>query len=469
MTGVEEPRPSRRGPAPARRGPRRLAEELAGTLGEPAAVAWIHAAALTVHAAHAGRLDLADQRGSDPASAIRANVDRLAHAHPLLASLLDPAVTPIWQATPSREHAAAVMGLWHQHHHQLVPDPLRPDGYHVGDLYQAIATRARRDRALCQTPRFVTDLLLDCTLPNALEVWGLEGLRLLDPACGTGHMLVEAFLRAWAGCWQHWPRRGDQVLVALDAVHGVDVDPYAALVARYRLLVLTCGILRTPLQRAPRDLPVHVAVADALLDQTEPLLARGRYHVVVANPPYVTCKDPAKRAAIRTRWRQVCTGQFSLAVPFEPLMHELCVAGGWVGRITTNSFTKREFGRKLVEDYLPTVDLRWVIDTSGAYIPGHGTPTVILISRNQPPQDARVRAVLGTRGEPRIPADPATGLVWSAIACAVRERESLDRLARAFAAAGATRHAADAEPARQADPAGIVHQPRLADLLEPVA
>ena len=66
--------------------------------------------------------------------------------------------------------------------------------------------------------------------------------------------------------------------------------------------------------------------------------------------------------------------------------------------ITANSFMKREFGKKLIEEFFPTIDLTHVIDTSGAYIPGHGTPTVILFGRNR---DARVamtiRAVLGIR------------------------------------------------------------------------
>ena len=55
---------------------------------------------------------------------------------------------------------------------------------------------------------------------------------------------------------------------------------------------------------------------------------------------------------------------------------------GYVGMITANSFMKREFGKKLIEQLIPTWDLTHVIDTSGAYIPGHGTPTVILVGRN---------------------------------------------------------------------------------------
>src|SRR5208283_2528826 len=60
-------------------------------------------------------------------------------------------------------------------------------------------------------------------------------------------------------------------------------------------------------------------------------------------------------------------------------------------------------------------DLTHVIDTSGAYIPGHGTPTVILFARNQRPVAGTLRTVMGIRGEPSTPEDPAKGLVWSAI------------------------------------------------------
>jgi hypothetical protein len=76
---------------------------------------------------------------------------------------------------------------------------------------------------------------------------------------------------------------------------------------------------------------------------------------------------------------------------------------------------KREFGKKLIEQFFPRADLTHVIDTSGAYIPGHGTPTVILLGRNRPPATSGIRTVMGIKGEPSTPANPAQGLVWSAI------------------------------------------------------
>ena len=140
---------------------------------------------------------------------------------------------------------------------------------------------------------------------------------------------------------------------------------------------------------------------------------------MVGNPPYITPKDNALNQGYRERFGS-CHRQYSLAVPFTERFFDLAHApapgaaepAGFVGMITANSFMKREFGKKLVEEFIPRWDLTHVVDTSGAYIPGHGTPTVILFGRHRRPVARGVRAVMGIRGEPAIPDDavPAKGL-----------------------------------------------------------
>jgi hypothetical protein len=72
-------------------------------------------------------------------------------------------------------------------------------------------------------------------------------------------------------------------------------------------------------------------------------------------------------------------------------------------------------GKKLVEQFIPRWNLTHVIDTAGGYIPGHGTPTVILFGTNRKPIQPIIRTVMGIKGEPATPEDPAKGLVWTAI------------------------------------------------------
>ena len=110
--------------------------------------------------------------------------------------------------------------------------------------------------------------------------------------------------------------------------------------------------------------------------------------MVVGNPPYITVKDKAENENYRKAYPS-CSGKYALSVPFaerilqarDPGGSDQGAGAGYIGQITANSFMKREFGKKLIEEYFPKVDLTHVIDTSGAYIPGHGTPTVILFGR----------------------------------------------------------------------------------------
>ena len=370
--------------------------------------------------------------------------------------------SPVWQFGPSDDACRALIELWRETRPEtgaLVWDftDRRLDTRFLGDLYQDLSAHARKTYALLQTPEFIESFILDRALDPAIEEFGLNGhdgmgFRMIDPACGSGHFLLGAFQRL---AERHLKRdsaagRRSAAARALQGIYGVDINPYAAAIARFRLLVaaLRFAGIRT-LAEAPA-FTINVAVGDSLLHSPSPGQLRGvrqsverqsdetrhlyetedaetvlqvlaqEYHAVVANPPYITPKDPAANRAYRKRFDS-CHRQYSLVVPFIELLFGLACRGsmqpaGFVGQITANSFMKREFGKKLVSNYLSIcVDLTHVIDTSGVYVPGHGTPTVILVGRNRNPLSDQVRAVLGIRGEPLTPDDPARGKVWRSI------------------------------------------------------
>jgi len=221
-------------------------------------------------------------------------------------------------------------------------------------------------------------------------------------------------------------------------MHGLDVNPFAVAIARFRLLLAAMQATDQRRLQDARNFPLQVACGDSLLhgdwhqlpiEGVDPeahtysiedmqalmrILIPGHYHAVVANPPYIVPKDKNLNGKYRQRYK-ACYRQYSLAVPFMERIFQLAVPGGFTGQITANSFMKREFGKKLIEAFFPKVDLTHVIDTSGAYIPGHGTPTVILFGQNRAPIASTIRTVMGIRGEPSTPEDPTQGLVWSAI------------------------------------------------------
>jgi hypothetical protein len=375
-------------------------------------------------------------------------------------ALLDPDHNPVWTADLGDGACRELLSFWREQDAAgaLLRDLTDPklDTRLLGDLYQDLSQFAKKKFALLQTPDFVEELILDRTLTPALEEFGLEKLRLIDPTCGSGHFLLGAFQRLLAAWSLEAPALDvrERVQRALDSIHGVDLNPFAVAIARFRLT--TVALRAAGIQRLA-DAPAfrfHLAVGDSLIagmyvhqgdlleDATEGaatfqyaaedisahpgILDRGRYHVVVGNPPYITVKDKSLNEIYRGVYT-TCKGKYALSAPFMELFFALAQRAegqqpaGYIGQITSNSFMKREFGSKLVEVLLSgkspsnPVDLLDVIDTSGAYIPGHGTPTVILIGRRRRPVASTVRTVLGIRGEPGQPTDPRRGLVWSEI------------------------------------------------------
>jgi hypothetical protein len=317
----------------------------------------------------------------------------------------------------------------------------------LGDLYQDLSEHAKETYALLQTPVFVEEFILDRTLEPALRERQLEGFRLIDPTCGSGHFLLGAFDRLLDRWHKHAPGLELQARVqaALDAIHGVDLNPFAVAIARFRLTVAALQASGLSSLEVAPAFTFHLAVGDSLIHGPDPdvlprmgdrtaymsftyatedgpllltLLEEARYDVVVGNPPYITVKDKALNSIYRSKYANVCKGTYAMTAPFMAEFFALAKDGeqaGWVGQITSNSFMKREFGTKLIEEFLARRDLRIVADTSGAYIPGHGTPTVIIVGRNRHPVGSTVRAVLGVRGEPSQPDDPAKGSVWTSI------------------------------------------------------
>jgi len=143
----------------------------------------------------------------------------------------------------------------------------------------------------------------------------------------------------------------------------------------------------------------------------------GGFDLILGNPPFVTARNPKKRELYRERWKRVCYGKYLLVCPFFDLSFGLLRHGGQLGFIVSNAFAKREFGKPLVENFFPTVDLQKVVDCSGLMFPGHGTPTCIVFGRNQEPAKntaIRITATLPGGGDLRTP--PEESLLWYSIA-----------------------------------------------------
>ncbi len=350
--------------------------------------------------------------------------------------------------SPSGQAVTRLLEFWRRRNDDgaLVHDFTDPDldTRFLGDLYQDLSEHAKKTYALLQTPEFVEEFILDRTLTPALERPAARRVQADRPRLRLRPLPARRLPPHPRPLGRRGARPGRTRARAAGPGRRVGRRPQP-LRRRHRRLPphrrRPQAIDHTSLETAP-GFDIHVLAGDslwfshdqdALFDHKDDFaystehkdaliaaLTRGQYDAVVANPPYITVKDKALNAGYRERYNHL-KGTYALTVPFMELLFKLARRGengrpaGWVGQITSNSFMKREFGAPIIEDFLRYLDLLEVIDTSGAYIPGHGTPTAILVGRNRAPVTGTVRAALGIRGEPGRPEVPADGLVWSAI------------------------------------------------------
>jgi hypothetical protein len=305
---------------------------------------------------------------------------------PAVTPLFDTQHNPVWSYGISGDAAKELIAFWRQvvpETGELVHDFTDPtwNTRFLGDLYQALSEEARKRYALLQPPEFVEEFILDRTLEQAIETFGLQDVRLINPTCGSGHFLLGAFRRLLDRWFRTEPATVERELVqrAPDAVVGVDINPFAVAIARFRLLVAALQASGIPTLRAAPGFRINVAAGDSLLHgrRFEELDLRGevnshppltpprrgarhgsaegsrhtyraedleqlnrllgqQYHVVVGNPPYITVKDRGLNQAYRHRYA-TCHRKYSLAVPFTERFFDLAVYGyevqpaGYVG------------------------------------------------------------------------------------------------------------------------------------------
>ena len=209
--------------------------------------------------------------------------------------------------------------------------------------------------ALLQTPEFVEEFILDRTFEPAVREFGLAHTSVIDPTCGSGHFLLGAFDRLVRMWREREPGTDIRELVerALGQVTGVDINPFAVAIARFRLMVAAlkaCGLSSlgacTEVRRcgwrpatrcwsgapSPATRAICVALAEggpvfAYVTEDADLLGGvpgvGPVHGVVGNPPYITVKDKALNELYRELYPTVCHRQYALTVPFAKRFFDL--------------------------------------------------------------------------------------------------------------------------------------------------
>lgn len=199
----------------------------------------------------------------------------------------------------------------------------------VSSIYEQLLEKSQRSDAAYYTPRRLVDLILDEALP-----WDGDGFPIiLDPACGSGIFLSEAFRRL---AYREHNSRGkrhpdfDRLSNLLtSSIFGVDQNPAAIQVAAFGLYLALLEQFDPPTiwreSRLPRLTGSNLIVSD-FFDTDWP--ESKRFDLVIGNPPWKSRMTPSARRF--TEDRELSIPDRQIALGFLWRATELVAEGGTV-------------------------------------------------------------------------------------------------------------------------------------------
>jgi len=249
------------------------------------------------------------------------------------------------------------------------------------------------------------------------EAWQevLKNLRILDPACGSGAFLIEAFDQLYAlyeisNARLVDLRVGQPSLFDLDRqilqhnLYGVDLNPEAIEICQLSLWIKTAtrGKALTSLDHSIRegnsvvsDPAVHPKAFDWEAAFPE-VFAQGGFDVVVGNPPYVRQELLTPFKPWLEQNYESYHGMADLYVYFYELGLRVLKPGGLMSYIVTNKWMKAGYGEPLRRFFSERSWIRSVVDFGHAkqiFEEADVFPCIIVAEKptgNEKPETARL-------------------------------------------------------------------------------
>ena len=260
------------------------------------------------------------------------------------------------------------------------------------------------------TPDEVIDYILDSVeyTPNK----AIENKELIDPACGSGGLLVRATRRLiarfavkfekatpkeamdnkrWKDVYERLtPKECEEIINTVSMhIHGFDINPFAVNITEMNLLFQIIDLYFKAAKenksfKVPRfkvyetdsleidsnqhnltqfyeDTGKNLAKDKEVTDE----LKKKKYDFVVGNPPYVrTHEQELLKKRIIKDFDEVVEGQFDLFIPFVKLGYDFLKVDGKLSYIISNKLLSNDYAVKLRKFLIENATIQEIIDSS---------------------------------------------------------------------------------------------------------
>lgn len=295
-----------------------------------------------------------------------------------------------------REDATGQLTLWQLYSFKDLPVEL------ISHIYQLFVKDA--DSSV-YTPPFLVRLMLEESLSwERLDRLLERGEVILDPSCGSGVFLVEAYKRLvlhWRSR-NHWKKPGVVVLKGLlKYVHGIDLEEGAIELAAFSLCLALCDALEPETIRATIKLFPPLAGKtlhhSCFFEAKEQKLINEPIGVVVGNPPFASRLDTpgAERSYHRYRLAHGLLPDKQLAYLFLHEAMEMVAEGGVLSMLQQYNFLYNQQSLEFRRNFISKWDVREILDfisVRGLFQKGDADTKIIVVvaEANQPPVDRQI-------------------------------------------------------------------------------